>query len=445
MKEKKKKGSFIKVLLIIIGILVGLYLILLLTNWGFSLALRHYVRSFDPVQYDETDRILPEYDDGLGHYTFRTERDLKVMMLTDLHIGGGCWSFKKDKKSVFEVISMLQQEKPDLVILCGDNTFAVPGPLFNGGGTLNNNMAAKDVIEIFEHEGVYFTTVFGNHDTEAFGYTDRTHLGKTYQNAKLKYSLFRSEFSDQEAAQPSVSNQIIVVKNADGSIGKLILLIDTNDYIDDSFSSTLNWRYDTIHESQIAWAKKEILALSEKAGLKNGEVLKTLCFFHIPIGEFETAYRDLSANGFENTDNTSYVEGVWDELVDDGMGGRIWFGGCHRTEEEPADIDAFFEELGPDGIDTLEACFCGHDHVNSGVVLHKGVILGYGLSIDNNAYDDICYHGLQRGCTVFTLKDGGSWSYEHKNAYLDYNIPTDAFYPVQLDKQLYPDAVPSGK
>ncbi|MBQ6426228.1 MAG: metallophosphoesterase [Clostridia bacterium] len=443
MKKTKKKGSFIKVLLIIIGILAGIFLILLLTNWGVSLALRHYVRSFEPVEYADTDRIVPEYDEALGHYTVTAERDLKIMMLTDIHIGGGCWSFRNDKKTVFEVISMLRKEKPDLVILCGDNTFAVPGPLFNGGGTLNNNMAAKDVIEIFEHEGVYFTTVFGNHDTEAFGYTDRIHLGRTYQNSKLKYSLFRSEFSDPEADRPSVTNQILVVKNADGSIGKLILLMDTNDYIDGSFSSTLNWRYDTIHESQIRWAKEEILALSRKAGTGNGETLKTLCFFHIPIGEYETAYRELFLNDFQDTENSSYIEGVWDEKIDDEMGGRIWFGGCHHTDQKPEHADGFFETLGPDGIDTLEACFCGHDHVNSAVVRYKGVILGYGLSVDNNAYDDIRYHGLQRGCTVFTLKDGGDWSYQHKNAYLDYEIPTDTFNSIRLDTHLYPDWVPS--
>ena len=91
----------------------------------------------------------------------------------------------------------------------------------------------------------------------------------------------------------------------------------------------------------------------------------------------------------------------------------------------------------------MEACFCGHDHVNSAVVRYKGVILGYGLSVDNNAYDDIRYHGLQRGCTVFTLKDGGDWSYQHKNAYLDYDIPTDMFDSIRLDTHLYPDWVPS--
>ena len=430
-------------MLSILGILVGAYLVLFLVNQGFSFALRSYIRMFAPVSYDEAERIVPEYDEELGHYAVRTDRDLKIMMLTDIHIGGGCWSYKKDKKTVYEIISMLQKEKPDLVVLCGDNTFAVPGPVFNGGGTINNNMAAKDVIEIFEHEGVYFTTVFGNHDTEAFGYTDRVHLGQTYENEKYKYCIFRSEFSDPEADRPSVTNQAIAVKNADGSIGKILLLMDTNDYTDGSISSSMNWRYDTLHESQIAWAKETVENLSKKAGLPDGEVLKTLCFFHIPLGEYETAYRELSAGGFQKNGDSEYVGGVWDELVDEKMGGRIWYGGCFRTEEDPESLDQFFETMGPDGIGSLEACFCGHDHVNNAVVRYKGVLLGYGLSLDNNAYDDICRYGLQRGCTLFTLKDGGEWSYEPKNAYQDCGVETNRFYDVTLDEQLYPGWAPA--
>ena len=154
-----------------------------LVNYGVSLHLRHYINSFDPVEYSEADRLVPEIDEATGYYTFTTDRELKIMMLTDIHLGGGFWSREKDRKTVYEVISMLQKEKPDLVILDGDNTFAVPGPIYNGGGTLNNYMASRDVIQICEHAGVYFSTVFGNHDTEVFDYTGRQKLGQLYMKS----------------------------------------------------------------------------------------------------------------------------------------------------------------------------------------------------------------------------------------------------------------------
>ncbi len=443
-KERKpgKKGRLARTLAWIVGVPAALWLLLLAVNWGFSLSLRSYIRGFAPVEYG-ADRVVPEYDAALGHYavTAPADRGLRVMLLSDVHLGGGCWSAKKDRKTVYEIVAMLQSEKPDLVILLGDNTFAVPGPVYNGGGTLNNAMAAKDVLEIFEHEGVYFTTVFGNHDTEAFGYTDRVHLGRTYADAKYRYCVFRSEFSDAEAPRPSVSNQFLAVKNADGGVERLLLMLDTNDYIDGSIAATVNWRYDVIHPAQIAWAQREVLELSTKAGLAGNETLKTLCFFHIPIGEYETAYRELAANGFADAGDTEYVEGVWDEEVSESMGGRVWFGGCYRTDEDPAALDGFFEAMGPDGLDTLEACFCGHDHVNDALVRYRGVLLGYNRSVDNLAYTGIDRVGAQRGCTILTLR-GGEWSYERKNVYADCGADASRFVPVSPDARLYPDWAP---
>ncbi|MBE7007936.1 MAG: hypothetical protein E7422_02115 [Ruminococcaceae bacterium] len=84
---------------------MGVYLLIFAVNWGCSLALRGYIRSFEPVAYDT--QLVPVYDEALGHYTIRSDRELKIMMLSDL------------------------------VVLGGDNTFAVPGPVYRGGGTLD--------------------------------------------------------------------------------------------------------------------------------------------------------------------------------------------------------------------------------------------------------------------------------------------------------------------
>ena len=60
----------------------------LLVNYGVSLHLRHYINSFDPVDYSGVDRIVPEIDEQTGYYTFTTDRELRVMMLTDIQLGG---------------------------------------------------------------------------------------------------------------------------------------------------------------------------------------------------------------------------------------------------------------------------------------------------------------------------------------------------------------------
>ena len=223
-KEKtKKRGLWWKIPMWIIIVAVFCVVSAMAVNLGFSLHLRHYINSFDPVEYNDADRLVPEIDPETGYYTFTTDRELKIMMLTDIHLGGGFWSAEKDRKTVYEIITMLQKEKPDLVILDGDNTFAVPGPIYNGGGTLNNYMAARDVIQIFNHEGVYFSTVFGNHDTEVFDYTGRQKLGELYMKDRFEYCIFDQNYTDG-GDLPTVTNQIILVKNTKGETTKALLL-----------------------------------------------------------------------------------------------------------------------------------------------------------------------------------------------------------------------------
>ncbi|MBR3297425.1 MAG: metallophosphoesterase [Firmicutes bacterium] len=429
----RKRGLWWKIPAWIVAVIAAVFVILLAVNYVMSLQLRQYIKSFDPVDYSGIDRVVPEIDPATGYYTMTSDRDLKIMMLTDLHIGGGCWSTKKDRKAVYEIISMLQNEKPDLVILDGDNTFAVPGPVYNGGGTLNNYMATKDVISIFEHEGVYFSTVFGNHDTEVFDYTGRAKLGELYMDDKYKYCIFDQNFTDG-ADIPTVTNQIIVLKNTAGEITKALLLVDSNAYVDNSIRAVLDWDYDIIRDSTVDWAAKAIADLGSP---------KTVAFFHIPTSEFRIAYEELETNNFNDTADSQYISGVWDEKMDETVHSRIWHGGITRNVPL-ADIDKFFETMGPDGMNVLEACFCGHDHVNNAWVRYKGVDLCYGYSVDNLAYEDINYSGLQRGTTIINIAPDGTRTTEYKNAYKDCGVSANAFVDVYTDRLFYENGKPDG-
>ncbi len=439
-KPKSKIKKFIP-LMVVGGIVVACGL----TYGSFAIAnniyrkqLIEYIDSFDKIEYEN--QLVPEIDDETGYYTFKTDNELKILQLTDVHIGGGHASRIQDKKAIYEVYTILQKEKPDLVILDGDNTFCVPGPIFRGGGTFNNKETAKVVIHLFEHAGVYFSTVFGNHDTEAFDYTNRVDLGKLYMSDEYKYCIFDQNFSDTaDNKQTSVTNQCIVVKNTDNTIRKAIMLIDSNAYNSNSLSATINWDYDVIHEPQVQWAKKTIEDLSTI----KGSTVKSLFFFHIPFGEFHTAYKELESNNFTDTTNTHYVSGIWGEEINDTLGIRIWYGGCNNTSVAPNDKDQLFEELGPDGLNSMEAVFCGHDHTNNAVVEYKGVTLSYGYSIDNLAYKNIMYYGLQRGCTVINVATDGTWNQIHKNVYTDIGADSNKFVEVDLTRHYYEDYAPN--
>ena len=433
--------KWFKRLCIVIGVIVGLYLFLFVANVLVNISLRNYIKSFEPVKYS-SDRIVPVKEDG--YMTITTDKDLRVMHITDIHIGGGFWTYRNDKKTIYELITMLQKEAPDIVICGGDNTYCLIPPGFNGSGTFNNKMVAKTFISIFDHEQVYFATVFGNHDTEAMDYANRQEIGELYASDFSKYCFCDWDFTDLDAPSvPSVSNQFIRVKNTAGEVTKLIMLIDSNDYVDTSFWSSVQGKYDVIHDAQVDWAADTIKKLSKEAGLPDGEYLKTITFMHIPIGEYRTALdelieevKDEKGNIIEyrqkaDHGNTEFISGVWDE--------KVCYGGLHTMDGAPEQNDKFFEVL-CDEMGAVEAVVCGHDHVNNAVVKYKGVTLAYGYSVDNEAYGDkIMHSGTQRGAMVMTIHGDGSFDMNYKNAYLDYGVELNKVTDVYMDRVLYPD------
>ena len=437
--KKARRKRWLAALLVIVAVIALIHI----ADRICCNSLVKYIGTFEPVDYAGTDRSMPVYDEAEGHYSFSSEKGLKIMMLTDIHLGGGRWTYKTDKKAIYEIITMLQHEKPDLVVLCGDNVFACPGPIYNGGGNLDNKIVSKVILEMFEHEGVYFTTVFGNHDTEVFDLCGRQKLADLYESDKYAYCIFKQEFTDSDAKMPSVTNQIISVKNGSGETNKLLLLIDTNAYVDKSIKAVLDWNYDVIHQEQVDWAKGEISRLSQLAGYPGRTCIDTVAFMHIPVGEFQQAYLDLEGNSFNDTEDAMLLKGVWDEKIDETLGLRIWYGGCTNFKDAPEEADTFFETFGPEGLGNLEAIFCGHDHTNNVAVLYKGVTLAYGMSMDNTAYDDIALSGLQRGCTIINIDNDGTMTWDYKNAYLDCGVDAEKYMHVYLDHYYYDGYAPA--
>ena len=74
-------------------------------------------------------QLVPEKDEN-GFWTFTTDRDFKVLHLTDIHIGAGWMCHGKDLKALNAVAAMVTAEKPDLVIATGDIAYAKITPCF---------------------------------------------------------------------------------------------------------------------------------------------------------------------------------------------------------------------------------------------------------------------------------------------------------------------------
>lgn len=400
-KKKNAKSVIISVLCLILGFVI-------ITISANAAALDKCIEkgnSYGRVDYEN--QLIPQKDEN-GNWVFTTDRDFKILQITDVHIGGGFVSSDQDAMSLNAVATMITREKPNLVVVTGD--IAYPVPVFSG--TFNNKNGAKAFAELMEKLGVYWTLNFGNHDTEAYSFYSRKQISEFYLNEEYKYCLFETGPEDVDG----YGNHTIEVKNSDGIITQALVMIDSNAYTGgDVFG--LMAKYDNIHENQVQWYKSEI----ERMNSENSAVIKTmdaktqkeytekfsnvksLAFFHIPLVETRDAWEEFAENGFKDTENFKYIEGIIGET-----GTQV----CCGIGE-----DSFFEtvlELG-----STKAIFNGHDHYNNTTFEYKGVTFSYGYSVDYLAYIGIAKYGSQRGCSLIKSTPDGDFTIEKFNYYSD--------------------------
>ena len=342
-----------------------------------------------------------------GCYNIYTDDGLKVMQLTDVHIGGGFMSIKKDSMAINAVAAMITAEKPDLVIVTGDIAYPVPFQ----AGTFNNKSGAKILAETMESLGVYWTLAYGNHDTEAYSYFSREEMTAFYSSGKYPHCLLQN---GPETVDGS-GNQVLNIVNSEGIITRSLIIFDSHSYVDGDILGA-KWKYDNIHENQISWYSDTVKQLNQKntetlAKLDETQkteyadlaTVPTSLFFHIPITEYRDAWTEYVNNGYKDTDNVKFNYGKA------GESGQIVYCGVHE--------DNLFETALSLG--STDSMFCGHDHLNNFSVNYKGINLTYGMSIDYLAYSGIFKLGSQRGCTVINIDQYGKINFHAENYYQD--------------------------
>lgn len=391
-KENTKKSS--KVPLIIISAVLAVAVIITGLNVLTVQKLLEKGNTYSKVQYEN--QLVPERDEN-GNWYFTTDGDFKVMHITDVHIGGGFLSKGYDEKALNAVALMVTKEKPDLVIVTGDVAFPVPYT----AGTFNNYSGIKAFGNLMETLGVYWDVTFGNHDSEAYSYFDREDIAALYGSGEFEHCLFQAGPKDVDG----YGNHTIEVKNSDGIITQAMILIDSQAYIEDSIIESIKGTYDNIHSNQVEWYEEEVNRMNaeNKRIDEKAETVVTHAFFHIPLVEMDDAWNEFKENGYKDTDNFEYVEGLIGET-----GRQVC---CAYGEDE------LFEKMLELG--STKAIHNGHDHVNSTTFKYKGITFSYGYSIDYFAYSGIDKLGSQRGNTMITLKPDGTFNIDKYNLYSD--------------------------
>ena len=393
----KKKSKALKIILIILISIVALIAVFSITCLiGNSIHrgnMEKYIDGYGKVEYEN--QLKPELDER-GNYYFTTDGDFKVMQLTDIHLGGGFLFGEGDKKAIHAVAAMIAAEKPDLVIVTGDISFAVPW-----SGTLDNSIAHGYFKRLMENLGVYWTVTFGNHDSEKYNYHDRSAVAKMYEDDSLEYCLFSSGPDDIFGE----CNHIITVRNSLGLITSSFVMIDSNAYTDKDIFG-LGWDYDNVHDDQVEWYEENIeyytaknlatyssLDESVRPADFNTDAILSYMYMHIPPEEMLKSYKEAG----DISDLEKYgIAGEGDKVV--------------YSSEYP---DKLFETVVKLG--STKGIFFGHDHLNSLRFVREGVLLSYGMSIDYSAYAGGT--GYQRGCTLLLAKPDGTMDIRYSNYY----------------------------
>ena len=340
-----------------------------------------YINTVPVVSHNES-KIA--YNEDTGVYTVTSSaEDFKILHLTDIHIGGSLYSYRKDLKALKACYAEIEHTHPDLVVVTGDPCF----PLGIMSMSLNNSAPVQQFAAFMRNTGIPWAFTYGNHDTETLSNLNKTELNEVYKSLSFKNSgnlLY-------PYIQPDImgrNNQLIEIRNSDGSLNTGLFMIDSNAYTGEGINV-----YDYIHDDQVDWYANEVKRMNAEAG----HIVNSFCFFHIPLQQYKTA-TELYLEGSNEVkyffgENPGDHGGITNDLV------------C--CSDYPSKLFDTAVELG-----STTGMFCGHDHYNNASIEYKGIRLTYGMSIDYLAMPGIERETKQRGAELITIHSDSTWDLE---------------------------------
>ena len=219
-----------------------------------------------------------------------------------LHDGGGC---DADARTLAFRSSVLESEKPDLVILSGDQV--------NGETAPDAQSAIFKFAHLFIERKIPYAAIFGNHDDE--GSLSREALMQLTHS--LPYSL--SEFGPTTI--DGVGNYYIEVLARGGSSHSALTLylLDTHGYSPDERQFR---GYDWLKKNQIEWFKSTSRDLkSSPSHTAYTHHHMDMAFIHIPLPEYRITEDIVPSTGKNPEDPTApgFNSGFKDALVEEGV------------------------------------------------------------------------------------------------------------------------------
>ena len=311
---------------------------------------------------------------------FRNDGTFRILMMSDMH-----YAPDRDERTVKAIELLLDTQKPDLVILGGDNT--------TGKATKKEfRILLEDIVRPMEDRRIPWAHIFGNHDISP-------KVSKEYQ--QRIYELYPHCVSKAgPKSLPGGGNYFLPVMDADGTPVFGVWALDSHQdfktpsaefgYKGDMYwdllmpgklGSGADWEFVRFEQIMSYWKTSEFIEQTL------GRKLPSLMVIHIPLPEF---------NALLLNSNRTCTTGEYNERV--------------SASEINSGLFAAALQRGD-----VKAIYAGHDHINTFDGIYCGIRMGFDGSAGYHAYgcrdnDPGKDRERLRGGRVFDININDPWA-----------------------------------
>ena len=272
---------------------------------------------------------------------FNSDGKLKILHIADTHLNYD----KHFDASVWVIAEACDVEKPDLVVLTGDNTHPDDDP------EKTKNLI-NALMNIFESRNIPVAVTFGNHDSEK-GPMTRADIMEYYKTFSCVITA-----EDADAFHNCATFNIPVLASDSDNVNFNIWVFDSGDYDEDEPR-----HYDRVRTEQIEWYKETSAKLREENG---GQAVNSVVFQHIIVPEIYDVLKKLDSKQPYSVKRIYNEEEIY--AFDEN---QTNYGTLNEKPCPGYYNDGQFDALVENG-DVL-AMFTGHDHTNAFGVRNQNI------------------------------------------------------------------------
>lgn len=299
--------------------------------------------------------------------------DFIVLNLADVQLDDDEMFDTLGEESMALVAKLIEDTKPDLITLSGDNAW----------GTITY----LELIKLVDSYGIPWGAVMGNHD----GQGCISEFWAAYHLAEAENSVFKFGPEDM-----GYGNYVINITE-NGNIIHSIYMLDTHNNRDYEINGEVVNGYDHVWDNQMQWYEWCVKGTNALAG---HPVMSTV-IMHIPVYEYYDAWHAVGKDIDEKNGNLGVINPLFYGIA---SGRRGEYGG------HPPVNNGFFDLCKKLG--STKDMLVGHDHDNDYSIFYEGIRLTYAVKTGRGCY----YTEDMLGATTLRINSHGIATV-HQNYY----------------------------